>query len=201
MAGLGPASLRDDFSQNLGWELGEKGSGGVSLVGERLAIAVRQAFAFILAPSPARESSDFLLEVTMRPDLCRGDDEFGVAFRVTSLGEYYLFTLTCDGGARVRRVLQDASRALVPFTSSLAIFPGPLAENRLAVLAEGADFRYFVNGVEIFSARDLALASGGVGLYVRTGRGGQTTVLFDNLILRPILPTPTPTSTETITSQ
>ncbi len=187
VSGLGEPSFQDDFSQDSGWDLGENVMGGVSLVGGRLAIAVRQPGASLLAISPAPESGDFFVEVTIRAELCRGEDEFGLAFRTNRWEEHYRFTITCDGGARARRILQDSSRALVPFTKSPGIFAGPLAENRLGIWSEGADFQFFVNGVRIFEVHDSALPTGGVGFFVRSARSGQTTVTFDNLILRPLL--------------
>ncbi len=194
-SGLGQAIFTDDFSTDLGWELGERLDGGVSIVGERLAIAVRRPGASLLVESPAPAASDALIEVTVRPILCHDDDEFGVVYRLNSLGEHYRFTITCGSGARARRVLQDGSRALVPFTSSTAILGGPLAENRLAVWASESQFRFLVNGVEIFSARDIALGSGGFGFYALAGRSGQVTVAFDDLIILPLLTSATPSPT------
>jgi hypothetical protein len=120
--------------------------------------------------------------------LCSSGDEFGFVFRVNGLGEHYRFTLSCDGLAQVRRVLETSSRALVSPEVSAAAFAGAPALNRMAIWANGDRFRFYVNGVEILHARDGSLPGGRIGFTVRSGRSGQTTISFDNLTVRELLP-------------
>ena len=192
-SGLGVVLYQDDFDQDLGWGLDQSDLGGSSLVNGRLSLAVREPNAFYFLRSPAPATSDFFLEVSVRSELCSDSDEFGVMYRVNTSNEHYRFALTCDGAARVSRVLDAGENALVPITPTYAIFPGILVDNHISIWASGNIFRFYINDMEVFSVRDSALQTGDLALFVRSRRGGQTTVSFDNLILHSLLLTPTPT--------
>jgi hypothetical protein len=192
LAGLGEVLYLDSFSRNLGWDLGQGELGGTSLLNGRLVIAVRRPGAFRYALSPAPDLTDFYLEVAVRSELCSSGDEFGIMFRVTPARDHYRFTLTCDGGARVTRIMGETSIALVPVTITGAVIPGAPADNLAAIRAIGSSFSFYVNGLEVFSVRDGNLASGGLGLIVHSSAAGQTTISFDDLVARALLPTPTP---------
>ncbi len=184
LAGLRDVLFFDDFSFNHGWPLGEAAVGGTSLLDGRLVIAVSQPRQFRMAVRAQPSLTNFYAEAVVTSTLCSPGDEFGIVFRVNSLAEHYRFTISCEGTARVRRLLLDASRALVLPEASSAVFPGPLAVNRLAVWASGDRFRFYVNGVEILQARDGILTSGRIGFYVRASREGQSTIAFDDLVVR-----------------
>ena len=47
---------------------------------------------------------NFYLSVEASPSLCRGEDVYGVLFRLNSQWDYYRFLVRCDGYARVERV-------------------------------------------------------------------------------------------------
>ena len=194
-SGLGTLIFHDDFSQDQGWIPLHSNLGGSSLYNGRFSLSVRQANAFFTAMSPVKEFTDGYLEVVVQAVLCMDDDEFGLMFRVDPSGGHYRFTLTCQGEARVTRVSEGSETAVIPKTITNALIPGLLVDNRLGVIAEGDRFRFFINGEQVFTARDLGLRWGGLGLIVRSRRGGQTTVSFDNFIVRTLLPTPTPTHT------
>jgi len=196
-SGLGTIVFYDDFSQDQGWIPLHSNLGGSSLFDGRFSLSVRQANAFYTALSPVKEFTDGYLEAVVQAVLCTDDDEFGLMFRVDPSGGHYRFTLTCKGEARVTRVSEGSEVAVVPKTITNALLPGLLVDNRLGVIAEGDRFRFFINGEEVFNARDLGLRWGGLGLIVRARRGGQTTASFDNFIVRMLLNTPTPTHTST----
>jgi hypothetical protein len=196
-SGLGTILFHDSFSQDQGWLAQNSNLGGSSLYDGRFSLSVRQAQAFYTALSPVKEFTDGYLEVVVRALLCTADDEFGLMFRVDPSGGHYRFTLTCQGEARVTRVLEGSEVAVIPKTITNALIPGLLVDNRLGVIADGDHFRFFINGEEVFSAHDIGLRWGGLGLIVRARRSGQTTASFDNFIVRTLLPTPTPTHTPT----
>ena len=196
-SGLGPILFHDDFSQDLGWVHLHSNVGGSSLYNGRFSLSVRQANAFYTALSPVKEFTDGYVEVVVQAVLCTDDDEFGLMFRVDPSGGHYRFTLTCKGEARVTRISEGSEVAVIPKTITNALIPGLLVDNRLGVIAEGELFRFFLNGEEVFTARDPGLRWGRLGLYVRARRGGQTTASFDDFIVRTLLPTPTPTLTPT----
>ena len=58
------------------------------------------------------------------------------------------------------------------------------------------DQQFFVNGVSVMLAHDVALPTGKFGLVVSSAKGGQTTITFDHFSvwsLAEATPTPTPT--------
>lgn len=192
LAGLGDVVFFDDFSFNHGWPLGESAGGGTSLLDGRLVIAVREPRQFRMAVRARPSLVDFYAEAVVTSTLCGPGDEFGIVFRVNSLAEHYRYTISCEGTARVRRLLVDGSRALVLPESGSAVFPGPLAVNRMALWLSGDRFRFYLNGVEVFQARDAVLSSGRIGFYVRAARQGQSTIAFDDLLVRELAPGASP---------
>lgn len=194
-AGLGEAILLDDFSENLGWELSEDGTGATSIHQGRMIISLHEPKRLRYVLAPAQPLIDFYLEVEVRPEICQPDDEFGVLFRVNAQLEYYRFAINCDGQMRMSRILQNDSRALTPLSITPSISPGPKANTKLAIRAYGDQFRMWINGIEALTLRDVSLQSGLVGFFVRTGRGNQATVSFDNLLLRETLSAQPPTAT------
>jgi len=193
LTGLGDLIFEDSFDRNLGWDIGQSEVGGASLVEERLSLAVRRSNSIYFIQSPAPTITDFFLEVTVRSELCSDSDEFGVMFRYRAMGEHYRFALTCDGSARVSRILEEGEVALVPLTQTYAMFPGLLVDNRIGIWASGNQFRFFINDLEVFSASDRVLPSGKLTFFVRSRGSSQTTVSFDDFTVRTLLPTPTPT--------
>ena len=48
-------------------------------------------------------ASDYYAEITARPDLCRGDDSYGLLVRANAVA-YYRFSLTCNGNVFAERI-------------------------------------------------------------------------------------------------
>jgi hypothetical protein len=186
----------DDFSRELDWIAAELAPGGLSVSDDRLIMSVRQSNSLYMAISPTDPVTNAYLEVEVRPELCSTNDEFGLVFRVNEGFEHYRFTLTCQGEARVIGVIDGTERVLIPNSSSTAIFPGLYLSNRLGVLMENDQFRFFINGEEVFSDRDLSLTNGRVGLLVRARQSGQTTASFDDFTIRGLQPIPTSTTSD-----
>jgi len=189
---VGPLVFTAEFTSGAGWRLGSDSSGGASLSGESLVLAVsrRNASRFVLAPAPPL--GDFLLQASLRAGLCSGADEVGVLFRVSPQGDHYRFTLDCQGDVRVTRILGAGAVVLAGPADAPSAIPGSPAENQIAVLARGEDFTFFVNGDEVLQARDPFLASGQSGFFVRSASQGQTTAALTAFTLRDLLPAATP---------
>jgi hypothetical protein len=195
-SGLGTVLFSDDFLVDRGWSTAELAQGGLGLSNGQLVLSVRQTNSLYLALSPVNSLRDGYIEVEVQPELCTNNDEFGLAFRISDSFEHYRFTLTCQGEARVVGVIEGAERVLVPSTTTPAIFPGLFLSNQLAVLMQGDQFSFFINGEQVFSDRDLALSMGGIGLVVRARQSGQTTAAFDQFIVRSLAPSTSETPME-----
>jgi hypothetical protein len=185
---LGTLLLSDPFDDSEPWRLGVTASGGSSVSGGRLSLSVRQPRAYQLATRLDAVYGDVLVEVDAQTELCTPGDEFGLVLRVHGLAEYYRFLIGCDGTARASRVLEEGSRALTWPVPSPAILGGFPARNHLAVKASGDTFHFLVNNVEVLSVRDVALVSGGIGLFARAGSGGQVSVAFEALTVYALKP-------------
>jgi len=107
--------------------------------------------------------------------------------RVQSNQDHLRFSLTCDGQARASRFVGGQEAALVPLARTSAALPGAPAVNRLAVWAQGDQFRFLVNDLEVFSLRDATLAHGGFGLAVRSRRSPQITVSLQSFAVFSLL--------------
>ncbi len=192
---MGEIIFEDDFEQDRGWNLEEDFYGATALTSGRLTLATRRPGAWRFAMVPVPTMTDFYMEINLRAEICSSGDEFGVMFRVNPVAGYYRFGLRCEGGARVTRILGETAYALVPRDQADIVVPGPPEQNQLAVWAHGSQFRFFINQVETFSARDSSLTMGSLGLYIFSGNAGQTTVSFDDLIIRSAIAAPTQTPT------
>lgn len=191
----GQLLLTDSFDDREVWLVSESQSGGSSVGGGRLSISVRERRAYHFVTRSRDFFGDALVEVDVYTELCEPGDEFGLMFRVNSLGEHYRFVIGCDGAARASRALQDGSRGLTLWVSSPAILPLSPVRNHLALLARGDTFHFFVNDVELFTVRDVTLTSGLLGLMARAGPGGQVSVSFDDLTVYALRPLGPPTAT------
>jgi hypothetical protein len=178
-----PILFLEPFDESGSWTLGETDSGASRVSRGQLTISVRQSSAVLLALAPTDPLADIEAEILVRPQVCSPGDEFGMVLRYTPLGEHYRIALTCDGTARIVRVLADQTRSLVPLTPSSAIIPGAGATNRLRVISIGPAIQVLVNGQGIISIRDNSLSAGQLGLFAHASRGGQVTVQFDDLLI------------------
>lgn len=192
---VGPYLYSDAFDQNRGWAVGEDTLGGTSFADGRLVLSVRNPKTYRYALSPSAQLDDFYAEVLVRPLICEEDDEFGLMFRFDPDGNHFRFSLACSGTVRIVRLLGGQSFNMIPPTETYEVLPGPLVENRLGVLALGADFHFFINGVEVLSMRNAQIARGKLGLFVHAESSGQTTVAFDDLSARAVQTDSTPTVT------
>ncbi|NIM95121.1 MAG: hypothetical protein GTO18_15600 [Anaerolineales bacterium] len=184
LSGLSSVWFEDDFSSDEGWQLSQDPNGATSILNERLVIAIRTSGGFRYSLSPADPLDNFFLEVVIQPLVCQPGDEYGIMYRVNESLEHYRFTLDCDGEARVTRVMNDGAVYLIPKTDTYAAYPGPMAGNTLGVWGRGDQFRFWINGMEVFEASDTLINGGGFGLFARLDKGDQTTVSFDNFLIR-----------------
>jgi hypothetical protein len=194
-AGAGPLLFQASFAPDEGWLLSSDADGAASLSGGSLVIAVSRPGASRYVQVPMPPAADFLVETTIRADLCEAGDEVGLLFRTGAKEEHYRCTLSCSGVARMTRVLGASAAILAGPSDASSAIPGSPAENRLAVLARGQTFTFFVNGVEVLQSRDSQLASGGFAVFVRSASQGQTTAAITSLSVRALQPATTATLT------
>lgn len=165
--------------------------------------------------------ADFDLTVQTRAVVGSLDNAYGVIFRLDRKANmdpaddsYYLFLISSDGYYRLKRVVDGEVRVISTWIASPHIRQGVGADapvNTIRVLADGPDFRFFINGepvtlcipdnpehestldalgecmdgemVEVLV--DNLLPSGQVGFAVEVGQMQEpgTVVDFDNVLI------------------
>jgi hypothetical protein len=185
---LGSIIFEDDFSDPTSWSLSHSQAGSAALGKNELTIAIGETNAYVFSIRDEPILTDFYLEITAEPSLCRGLDEYGVLFRVSQNTDYYRFSLSCNGQVRLDRVSQGQASSPQPWMLSGAVPPGAPSSSRIGISAVRTDMSFFVNDHYQFSIQDPLLSSGGVGVFARSANKMAVTVNFSNLIVYEINP-------------
>jgi hypothetical protein len=178
--GLGEIVLTDNFSSVAVWNTSVSDQASVDVSNNQLTIAVQPGISAI----SMRQNitlNDFYAEITARPRLCHGTDEYGLLFRAPNNVAYYRFVILCDGTARVDRFSVKTPHLLLPAAPSGDVPPGAPGEVRLGIWAAGSEFHFFLNGHYQFSASDKNYPSGGIGVFAQSSGDTPVTVTFSNL--------------------
>jgi hypothetical protein len=194
--GLGPTILLDDFADPDDWETQVTALGGIAVDRHRLTLAA-QPGAYLLSFRVGSVFGDFYAEITARPSLCRGADEYGVLVRGRSVA-YYRFALVCNGSVRADRVSVDTRRPLQEAVASGDAPPGAPGEVRIGVWAHGDELRLFLNDRFQFSIVDANYASGGLGVFAHSTGDTPVTVTFSDLRVRDVDDSPSAQETPTV---
>ncbi len=185
---LGEVVLEEDFSTGDQWSLGQTGVGSAAIGVNELSLVVSEANAYIYSVRAGPELSDFYVEITASPMLCREMDEYGLLLRFSSPGDFYRFSLSCDGQVRLDRVIGGTASSPQPWTFSGSVPPGAPSQSRLAVWAEGKEMRFIVNGEFQFAVSDPMLPSGKLGVFARSAGEKSVTINFSDMLVRQVNP-------------
>ena len=184
----GSILFKDDFSSQTGWTLTQPQTGSVAYGKNELTIAIGETNAYLFSVHETPIFTDFYLEITAEPSLCKDFDEYGVLFRISPTVDYYRFSLSCNGQVRLDRVKDGQASSPQPWILSGAVPPGAPSSSRLGISAVGEEMRFFVNDQYQFSIHDPSLTSGGVGVFARSTNNKAVTVNFSNLIIYEVTP-------------
>jgi hypothetical protein len=179
----GKILLQDDFSDPTAWTLGQSDLGSVALGINELTIAIGEANAYLYSVREAPILTDYYLEITAEPNLCRDLDEYGVLIRVSPKADYYRFSLSCNGQVRLDRVIGGQASSPQPWMLSGSVPPGAPSSSRIGISAQGNQMDFFVNGQYQFTIHDPLLTSGGIGVFARSTKNMAVTVNFSDLIV------------------
>lgn len=183
----GKILLEDDFSDPTAWKLNQSDDGSVALGKNELTIAIGETNAYLYSVREAPIFTNFYLELTAEPNLCRDLDEYGVLIRVSLNLDYYRFSLSCNGQVRLDRVIGGQASSPQPWTMSGSVPPGAPSSSRIGISAQDSEMDFFVNGQYQFSIHDPLLTSGGVGVFARSTNKMAVTVNFSDLIVYDIV--------------
>ena len=179
--GIGELLLQDDFSDSGVWSLSTTSAGSVALGLNELTIAISAKETYLYSLRQDWLLSDFYLEITASPSMCRDLDEYGLLLRVSPELDFYRFSLSCNGQVRLDRIISGAASSPQPWILSGAVPPGAPSTVRLGVWALGSELRFFVNDRYQFTVRDPMLVTGGVGVFSRSTIDWPVTVNFSDL--------------------
>lgn len=177
----GDLLFSDEFEDRSLWILGRGSAGSIAISNNELTVAVSEPRGYLYSLRKQPALSDFYAEITASPSICRGADEYGLLLRFSKAQDFYRFSLTCDGQVRLDRFLAGRASSPQPLIFSGAVPPGAPSMSRLAVLAQGKEMRFFVNGEYQFTVRDSSLPNGGLGVFARASGDDAVTVNFSDL--------------------
>jgi len=193
--GIGGVTLEDDFSDEEVWDTAASETGSAAISRNRLTLAVKPGY-YLASMRRELPLSDFYAEITARPSLCRGEDNYGLVVRGVG-SSFYRFVLACDGMIRAERISGGTRLPLQePIPSGDA--PGAPGEVRMGIWAVGGEMRLFLNGRYQFRVVDPSFPTGAVGVFVRSTGDTPVTVTFSDLAVYDVdytLPTKTPIPT------
>jgi len=133
-----------------------------------------------------RTYSDFHLTVEATQVSGPDDNEYGVLARMAGDQQFYVFSISGDGYARIARYDNGSWTVLgSDWVESDAIHQGA-ATNVLEVEARGTTFVFSVNGTQVLQADDAQLTKGDIGLYAGAFNEADVVIDFDNLEVEPL---------------
>lgn len=185
---IGEILIEDDFTSEEEWILSTAEGYNIAIVNGHLTLVLSRPERFIYSTRRGPILGDFYAEITASPNLCRGEDEYGMMLRTTQALTHYRLALSCDGKAKVTRVSHNSARVIIPWTKSAVVPSLAPSSSRLAVWANGQDIRFFVNGEYLFSIVDTALMKGNIGVFVRTAGDTPVSVNFSDLVVHSLNP-------------
>ena len=178
---LGQLLLKEEFTDPAQWNLSTTDTKSAILGKNELSLALTQPGGYIFSVFQKKLPLDYYIEMTASPNLCRGEDQYGVLLRFTPSQEFYRFSLSCDGRARLDKYFHGTASSPMPWTYSSSIPPGAPSQSRIGVLVKGKEMDFFVNGEFLFSVRDPSIPSGKLGVFARSAGDNAVTINFSDL--------------------
>ena len=176
--GIGSLTLEDDFSDDSVWDTAQSEHASAAISRNRLTLVVKSGY-YLASMRRELPLSDFYAEITARPSLCRGEDNYGVVVRGVG-SSFYRFVLACNRQIRAERISGGTKLTIQePLPSGDA--PGAPGEVRIGVWAVGSEMRLFLNGRYQFSMTDPSFPIGAFGVFVRSTGETPVTVTFSEL--------------------
>ena len=191
--GLGTTFLTDEFSDKSLWDTAASDQASAAIEDNRLTLAA-QSKVYMISLRHELVLDDYYAEITARPNLCRGDDSYGILVRANAVA-YYRFALSCNGNTGAERISVGTRQLLQSPLLSGDVPPGAPGEVRIGIWAVGNEMRLFLNGRYQFSISDSNYASGTLGVFVNSAGSTAMVVSFSDLTVQRVyyeLPQETP---------
>ncbi len=180
---VGDVLFSDDFDLPTNWTLTETASSNISVVNNELTAVLSREKGYLYSVREGALFTNFYAEITASPNLCSGLDEYGMLIRYQSPGNFYRFSLSCNGQVRLDRVVGGTASSPQPWMVTTSVPSAAPSTSRLGVWVVGKEMRFFVNDQHQFTITDRALPSGAMGVFVRSGGENAVTVNFSDLVV------------------
>jgi hypothetical protein len=193
--GIGTLILSDNFSESSPWDTAVSDNASAAISMNRLSLAVQPGY-YLSSMRRELPLDDFYAEITARPSLCRGDDNYGIIVRGVG-SSFYRFVLTCNGEVRAERI-SGGTRLPIYDPVPSGDVARPPGEVRIGIWAVGEEMRLFLNDRFQFSVRDPKFPIGAFGVFVRSNGQDPASVTYSDFEVYDvnyILPTKTPIPT------
>lgn len=165
IASLGEPTWQDNFESAVNWSPYEDEYVRFNIREGRLVMLSKKAESrdswMLSWPNP----EDFYIEMTAATEECSGLDRYGLIF-LSDSDSGYLYGLSCDGRYSFRTWDGERFSILIDWTESAHILTQEGEINRLGVLAEGNQFRLYVNGMLVDETADNTYREGSFGVFV-----------------------------------
>ena len=191
--GIGASYLTDDFSDPALWDTAASDKASAEVNDNRLILAVKSKI-YMISLRHELSEGNYYAEITARPNLCRGEDSYGLLIRANAVA-YYRFSLTCSGNIFAERISVGTRELLQAPLLSGDVPRGAPGEVRIGVWAVGTEMRLFLNGRFQFSISNPNYPTGTIGVFLNSAGETPAIVSFSRLSLQKVdytLPTRTP---------
>ncbi len=185
--GVGSVLLSDNFRNATFWLTGPSGQGTIALGQNELTLAVDQDKGYLFSFRNEPIFEDFYVEITASPNICTGLDEYGLLFRYNGPRDFYRFSLSCDGQARLDKVVAGLPSSPQPWLASPSVPRGAPSTSRLGVWVRGDEMQFFIDDEFQFAVQDRILHRGMIGIFARAAGETAVTVSFSDLVVYQVL--------------
>ena len=177
--------FRDGFdSQNGTWETYSGTDwGSASYKDGKFHIENYTASQYSSASRIQGQFSDFALEVEMELVSGSSASHQSVICRYNETGDCYIFCIDANGEYSIHKSFEGVATMLKTATPSSYIKTGLGVTNKVRVECIGKSLTLYVNGFRVAQVSDGKLATGQVGLAVKSASGEYTEVAFDNVVI------------------
>jgi len=185
---FGSLIYTDTFQNPALWSARQADQVSAAFGGSELSLTISGSKMYIYSLRSTPQLTNFYTELTANPVFCSGLDEYGLLLRAASTNDYYRVGVSCDGRARVDRILDSGAASLLDWQYASGIPLGGPSMARLAAWAIGDTFGLMVNDRLVLTFKDPKLTSGGLGVYARSAGSQPVTVNFMDLSVWDVLP-------------
>ncbi len=179
LVGAGTQLFNETFNPAGYWNVGENDFSNIIISDYRLSIQMKR-LGVIAWTTNGYVGGDFFYQGDTYVGSCQRDDYYGLVFRSRN-NDRTLFGISCGGEYRVIQQHDDQYDDLIGFTFTPTIVAGSKAANLLAVRAQKAQLRFYVNDQYVASIETADPTPGLFGAFVRASQTRNLRVDFDDL--------------------